>query len=339
VEHIIGLKQVERFFLRLRHLLSDRDMEEIRAMVESSQELSADLVRFYSELGNNLEVADVFEKVLALASMAGTRIGERFSAREMPPLVLGGGVRFYGFRMPTSENVYVFRHEDELTMIDTGYGAYYDDIKRLLKKKSLDPAEVRRIFISHADADHAGASGYFAREFGARVFMHPASKAIIDNINRGHGAEGRMLSLNRYFSRLVNKFTRCLYPRHIRYFPGTPRGKVGAFSVIDTFSIGDLEFQVLESLGGHVQGQVFFLNQSHGLLFTSDYLIQKGSLSREDRDSLGVYSYLLISPNIDRQVYREETTALNSMIEGLARERKEALLVFPGHGDYYPSGA
>jgi glyoxylase-like metal-dependent hydrolase (beta-lactamase superfamily II) len=84
----------------------------------------------------------------------------------MPPLPLGKRVTLFGFRLPTSENVYVFQHDGELTMIDAGYGIYYDDIKKLFRKKKWDLSRMKRIFITHADADHAGTSGYFADEFG-----------------------------------------------------------------------------------------------------------------------------------------------------------------------------
>lgn len=339
VNRLIGLKLVEKLFLRLRKLLSDRDVEELKAMVESSRELSADLVEFYSELGSHLEDADVFEKVLTLASLAATKKGERFSAREMAPVKLTNRVRLLGFRMPTSENIYVFEHDGELSMVDTGYGVYYDNIKSLLRDKALDPARLRRIFVTHPDADHAGASGYFARELGARVFMHPMGKSVVDSIDRGYGAEGRVARLNRCFSRIVNRLTKCEYPGEIHYFSPSARSKEGAFRVVDTFFIGDLEFQVLESLGGHIHGLVFFLNRSHGLLFTSDYLIRGETLTPEDRENLSVYSYLLTSPNLNRDLYREETAALLEMAEALdgeLRRKGKSLLILPGHGDYYP---
>ena len=139
VEHIIGLKMVEKFFMRLRKLLSDSDTREVKALVDSSQELSADLVRFYTEAGNNLEAADVFEKVLTLASVSRSRLGRRFSAVEMPPLQITEGVRLFGFRLPTSENIYIFEHDNELSMIDTGYGIYFNDLKELFEKNHGTP--------------------------------------------------------------------------------------------------------------------------------------------------------------------------------------------------------
>jgi len=209
----------------------------------------------------------------------------------------------------------------------------------LLKANSLDPSRVRRIFLTHADADHAGSSGHFAREFGTEVFMHPACREVIEKDNRSHGAGGRLSKLNNYYTRLVNRFTDCRFPVKPRLFSGSVIGRAGVFNIIDTFSIGVLRFEVLESLGGHVPGNVFFLNRDFGLLFTADYLLNIGSLTSEDRDTLNVYKYLLISPNTDGARFKEEMAALGDLMLSFKKEftdKGRSALIFPGHGDYYP---
>ncbi|MCE5195119.1 MAG: MBL fold metallo-hydrolase [Nitrospiraceae bacterium] len=334
VEYIIGLKHVEKFFLRLKKLLSDSDVHEIKELVDSSQELSADLVRFYSEAGNNLEAIDIFEKVLTLASASRSRTGSRFSMKEMPALKIGD-VEIYGFKMPTSENIYLFKHADELTMIDSGYGIYYEDFKSALRKKSLDPEKIKRIYLTHADADHAGMSGYFSVEFGTEVFLHPESKYVIENGNRASGTAGKLLDLNKYYTRLVNKFSECRFPDKIKYFSSSSTDKAGVFNVTDTFSIGSLEFMVLESLGGHILGNVFFFNKKYGLIFTADYLLNVRSLTEEDKKTLNVYKYLLISPNSNSNVFKDEMEDLKSLIKHSGSSKNNAGFIFPGHGDYY----
>jgi glyoxylase-like metal-dependent hydrolase (beta-lactamase superfamily II)/ACT domain-containing protein len=338
VEHIIGLKLVEKFFLRLSKLLEGRDAEEVKDLVGSSQELHADLVKFYAEAGNNLEAAELFEKVLTLASMSRARTGRRFSVSEMPVIRLGTDTTLCGFRLPTTENIYVFAHGGDLTMIDSGFGIYYEDIKALLRERSMDPARLRRIFVTHPDADHAGSSGHFTEEFGTQVYMHPESRAVIRHDNRTYGMAGRLAGLNKYYTRLVNKFTDCRFPGRPRWFVTKPLGKAAGFDVINSFLVGDLRFDVLESLGGHVPGQVFFLNREYGLFFSSDYLINVRSLSSEEKGHLGLYKYLLISPNGNDLVFNEETTALKDLVislnEGL-KEKGKSAIVLPGHGDPY----
>jgi glyoxylase-like metal-dependent hydrolase (beta-lactamase superfamily II)/uncharacterized protein with ACT and thioredoxin-like domain len=338
VEHIIGLKLVEKFFLKLRRLLPGKEFDEIRSIVDSSQELSADLVHFYEEAGNYLESGDVFEKILTLASKARAWVGERFSVFEMPVVPINEQIRLYSFRLPTTENIYIFHHADEMIMIDAGYGVYYEDLKKLLRKRSLDPSKVRRIFLTHPDADHAGTAGYFAGEFGTEVFMHPACKGVIEHNNRAYGASGRLSELNKYYTRLINKFTDCKFSGDINYFSTAPLGNEGEFRIIDVFTIGGLTFEVLESHGGHIPGHVFFLNKEFGLVFTSDFLINIRSLSSEEKDILSVYRYLLTNPNNDNQIFKSESDALRDVIMTLdshLKSRGKYATIFPGHGDYY----
>ena len=193
--------------------------------------------------------------------------------------------------------------------------------------RSLDPSRVRRIFVTHADADHAGATGYFSAEFNTEVYIHPGSRGVIENINRAHGLTGRLANLNRYYTRLINAFTGCRFPADMKYFSTRASGHLGGFDIIDNFEVGDLRFDVLESRGGHIPGHVFFLERSAGLMYSSDYLINPGTLTAKDKSSLGVYRYLLTTPNSDSQVYKDETAALKGVILGL----KHAT-VFPGHG-------
>jgi len=341
VAQVIGLKMAEKFFLRLKKLLPAGDIEELKGLVESSRDLHQDLVHFYTEAGNNLEAGDVFEKVLTFASRSRSRTGGKFKAIEMPLLTFPGNVTLYGFRMPTSENIYLFRHGDELTMIDAAHGIYYDDIKKLLQARSLDPARIKRIFVTHPDTDHAGASGYFHDEFGADVFMHPGSDDVITNRNRAWGVTGGLLNLNKYYTRLSSRFTECRFPSTVRHFSTQDLGRVGAFRIIDRFSIGPLLFEVLESRGGHTPGLVFYLNQEHGLLFTSDYLLNVPSLLPEEKEHLSIYRYLLTSPNRNSRIYKEETDALKDAILAIDRDLKKtgrSALIFPGHGSYYKAG-
>jgi glyoxylase-like metal-dependent hydrolase (beta-lactamase superfamily II)/uncharacterized protein with ACT and thioredoxin-like domain len=338
VEHIIGLKLVEKFFLKLRRLLPGKEFDEIRSIVDSSQELSADLVHFYEEAGNYLESGDVFEKILTLASKARAWVGERFFVVEMPVIQINEKVRLYGFRLPTTENIYLFQQDDEMVMIDAGYGVYYEDLKKLLRIRSLDPSKVRRIFLTHPDADHAGTAGYFAREFGTEVFMHPACKGVIEYNNRAYGASGRLSELNKYYTRLINKFTDCKFPGDLSFFSIAPLGNEGEFRIIDFFTIGGLTFEVLESHGGHIPGHVFFLNKEFGMVFTSDFLINIRSLSSEEKDLLSVYRYLLTNPNNDSQIFKNESDVLRDVIMTLDTHLKSLgkfATIFPGHGDYY----
>jgi glyoxylase-like metal-dependent hydrolase (beta-lactamase superfamily II) len=74
------------------------------------------------------------------------------------------------------------------------------------------------------------------------------------------------------------------------------RGKI---PVIHSFKVGDLKFEVLESLGGHLHGQVFFLCPTEGLLFTADSLINFESLTPSRKQYNILAKNLMTSVNVD----------------------------------------
>lgn len=189
VERIIGLKLVEKFFLRLQKLVSSQDVQELMAIVDSSKKLYTELVRFYSEMGNHLEKGNVSEGILTFASTSIAKVGKNFHVKQSPPLQFEDNIQLFTFRLPTGGNIFVFLHNGEITMFDAGYGLYYKDVKNLLKRKRMDPSHVRRIFVSHPDADHIGSAGYFTEEFGTQVFMHTDYKGIIGNENRAYATK------------------------------------------------------------------------------------------------------------------------------------------------------
>ena len=98
---------------------------------------------------------------------------------------------------------------------------------------------------------------------------------------------------------------------------------------------------MIESLGGHVPGQVFFFSDDSGLIFTADYLLLVESLSPEERELLSYPKFFMQSTNVNSQVFRREMEMLSEFIlsfsERIAPQGHEVIVV-PGHGDYYPAG-
>ncbi|BDH79589.1 MAG TPA: ACT domain-containing protein [Methanothermobacter sp.] len=328
---MIGLNLIERFFLKLRELLDDEEVNKVKELVNTSKRLSDTLIGFNREAGRNLEAGQVLGNILAFAISSRNRVGERFHYRRLPSLPLGK-VLLHVFKPPTGGNIYLLE-ADELVMIDGTYGIYYNDVKKMLKENNIDPSQITRIYLSHADADHAGLSGYFYEEYGTRVFMHPEAKDIIRLENRAAGSKTPLMELNHYFTILVNHFTECKFPKDWQPYKTKKKAKIGAFPTIDQFSVGDLEFKVLESLGGHVPGQVFFLSEEAGVLFSGDYLLYVPSLGDEEKKFLNIPRFLMTSTNANSMLFKEEMEALKEVGEGIDRN---GLIVLPGHGDYYP---
>lgn len=334
-DRIIGLNLVEMFYFKLREILNDKEVDKIKELVNTSKRLSDALLRFNREAGRNLEAGQVFGNILALAISSRTKVGEAFHYKRLPSLPLGD-VLLHSFRPPTGGNIYLLEYDGDLVMIDGSYGIYYDNVKSMLEENDLDPSRVDRIYLSHADADHAGLSGYFQEEYDSRVFMHPQAKNIIKEDNRAAGSKTPLLELNHYFTVLVNHFTECKFPKTWKTYKTRREEEIGGFPIIDNFKVGNVHFKVLESLGGHIPGQVFFLSEDAGLLFTADYLLYVPSLKGDEKRSLNIPRFLMTSTNANSMLFREEMQILEEAAKKIDEKTDRGLLILPGHGDYYP---
>ncbi len=339
-EKLIGLNLVERFYLKIKEILGSEETEKVKNLVEASKSLSMHLLEFNKEAGKHLEVGQIFSNILAFALSSRLKTGENFFYTALPVLPVGK-LLLYAFRMPTGGNVYVLKSSDgKAVMIDGCYGIYYEDLKKMLLKHGISPESVEKIYLSHADADHAGVSGYFEREFGTKVWLHPLAWEVIKKENRAYGVKTHIERLNAHFTVLVNRFTEFLPPEKPEFFRTEVIGEEEGFKIIDQFDVFGIKFEVLESWGGHVPGQVFFLSKDAGLLFTADYLLNVPSLRDEEKKFLSIPKFLMTSTNVNSPLFKEEMKALKKLALILDEELKnnnKGMFILPGHGDYYPA--
>ncbi len=339
VEDIIGLNLTERFFFKLQKIMKTDDIEKLRRLIYSSKQLSDALVRFSTEAGKHFEEGTLITSVLAFASASLTKTGKGFSYHKMPELQIDG-VKMHGFKLPTGGNIYVLENNECYLMIDSSYGLYYDDAKKMLSENSIAPEMIRDIYLTHADSDHAGLSGYFNKEFGCKVHMHRDASGVIKNENRAWGSDSPLMKLNHFFTVLVNELTRSSFPEEWTSYRDDAMGMEGEFRIIDSFDFAGHTYSVLESIGGHVPGQVFFMSRDSGLIFTADYLLDIESLKAEEKEVLSYPKFMMTSTNVNSLLFRKEMEMLDKLVRDLDADMRRAgrqAYVVPGHGDYYPA--
>jgi glyoxylase-like metal-dependent hydrolase (beta-lactamase superfamily II)/ACT domain-containing protein len=339
VDDIIGLNLAERFFFSLKKLLGTDDIEKLKKLVNSSKLLTDSLIHFSKEAGRHFEEGGIITKVLAFASASLMKTGERFSYQKLEPIILNHIV-CHIFRLPTGGNISILESKDNLIMIDSSYGLYYEDVKIMLLENGLNPDRIQKIYLSHADADHAGMSGYFYEEFKSEVFLHRDANGMLQHENRAWGCMTPLFHLNHFFTVLVNEFTKSKFPETWTSYRQKNDGDEGEFSIIDNFEFGGHMYHVLESHGGHIPGQVFFFSYDSGLFFTADYLLYIDSLSPDEKELLKYPKFMMRSTNVDSPLFQKEMGMLTEFIRTFHIKMKakdmEAIIV-PGHGDYYPA--
>ncbi len=310
--------------------------QKIRAIIGESEDgfllsFLADTNHIAQELmdrGNDPKKA--FACVLETGQTMRATTGARFYA-DVQRISVTDRLTLFCFQMPCGGNVFVLRTPDEVVLIDTGYGIYFPDVRMMLERYGIRPSDVSRIFITHADADHCGAGGFFS----APSFMHPMTFAIIRENNRAYGSRSDKLILEAFYTKMINLFSGFKPPENVVLFPKEPVGMRGIFPVLGTAGVGGIRFEILESLGGHIGGQVYLFSAEEGLLFAADSIINVSSLTPERMAYNSLAEFLVSSVNVNNDLAKQERRALFDLVAATdvaLKEKGRRCIVCGGHG-------
>jgi glyoxylase-like metal-dependent hydrolase (beta-lactamase superfamily II) len=313
-----------------------RFAQEIRAIIGVAQDdfllrLLYDIDRIVQELANlGKDPKQAFDSILATGRTLRETVGSGFYA-DVQRAPLGDQGEVLCFQLPCGGNVLLLRSQGEVALVDTGYGIYRNDLGGLLSHFGVpEPAAIGQILISHADADHAGGGGGFR----APSLMHPGTKEILTRSNRAYGSKSEGSILEEVYTRLINLFSEFDPPTQATLFVGSEERRAG-FRLMGRFRVGALEFEVLESLGGHLYGQVYMLSEEAGLLFTADSLINFSSLTEERERFATLAKTLMTTVNVDSERAAAERIGLMKLaaeVDARLAPTGRRCLVCGGHG-------
>ncbi|MDD1718355.1 MAG: MBL fold metallo-hydrolase [Methanoregulaceae archaeon] len=317
------------FYLRLA--------QRIRALVAKPEDEF--LLRFLGDMNHiaqelmNLgkDPKEVFEKIIGTGETLRRTTGTGFFA-DMQSIPITGSTWLHCFQLPCGGNMFLVESPAEQLIIDTGFGIYHDDIRRMLISSRLwRPDRISHLIVTHADADHSGAGGCF----DIPASLSRGTLECIRNANRAYGSRSQASILEEVYTTMINLFSRFEPPKNTLVFPQATGDFEGIFPVVSRFSACGLELEVLEGLGGHLSGQVYILCREHGLLFTADTVINFDGLSEERAEFSSIAVFLVTSVNVDSDLAKRERSALFELAAGINRELGEQggrCLVCGGHG-------
>jgi glyoxylase-like metal-dependent hydrolase (beta-lactamase superfamily II) len=314
-----------RYAQAIRELIGESEENFLLAFLADTNHIVQELMA----QGN--DPRKVFESVLVTGQTMRATTRDRFYA-DIQKFQITEDCTLFCFQMPCGGNIFFITTRDEKVLIDTGYGIYHQDVLSMLSRYGLgDERQVTRIIVTHADADHCGAAGYFT----APVFMHEGTLAIIKKNNRAYGSRSEHSVLEEFYTKMINLFSKFNSPSITECFSQHAAKMRGIFPVIGFVRIGDLELEVLEGLGGHTCGQIYLYSQKEGLLFAADSLINFSSLTKERADYSSLAAFLVTSVNVDSDLAKKERKALLEITsetdKALLTEGKRCLIC-GGHG-------
>lgn len=313
-----------RFAQELRDIIGTEDEDFLFRLLHDSNHIAQEL----TSQGRDPHL--VFRSILQTGRTLRQTAGPGFfSAYQLVPLSTGG--MLYCFQLPCGGSVYVLRNAGRVAMFDTGFGIYHREIVEMLAHFGIDSRDLEGIYITHADADHSGGGALY----DAPSIMHAGSLDIIHAANRAYGSQMEGSILGQVYTKFINIFSQFSPPTNIKLLPPASAARRSGLPVIDEIDICGLRFQVLESLGGHLHGHVFYLCSEAGLLLTGDCLINFDSLTPEMEEFATLAKNLMTTVNVDSERARLERRALleiGAELDIRAKAEGRRLLLCCGHG-------
>lgn len=316
------------FYIRLANemqKLLDLDTETtMRFIAESNR-----ILQILQAEGEN--ASKVFDYIRRVAYFVSNHRGDNFRAavEELHP---AEGLTLYSIQPPCGSNTYLFAGGDELVLIDTGYAVYAGEMKRLLR--SLVPgfeSLPKRIYITHADVDHCG---LLSKLEDAEIILN---KKSADSLKRQAAGlpdyrEKNELSFGySKISMIVSGYTPPDPSRLTILDTGTPEEHEG-FIKIGEMTAGSLSFDILEGAGGHLGGEMIYVSEKAGLIFTGDLLVNIGGFSEELKQFNSLAPYLMKSVNVDSRKATEMRKEIIKIAGDISRSNGRPCIICGGHG-------
>ncbi|TCL77036.1 glyoxylase-like metal-dependent hydrolase (beta-lactamase superfamily II) [Hydrogenispora ethanolica] len=287
------------------------------------------ILQLLQEKGEN--PAKVFDSIRRFAHFIGAHQGSRFQA-DIEKLRVSEAVVLYSIQPPCGSNTYVLETSGELTLIDTGYAIYAAEMFAILRQLFPDwERRLKKVYITHADVDHCGLLSKLP-EVTIGLNQKSADSLRRQSIGIPDYRETRDAGFG--YSRLSRIISGYLPPDAGQFelidqdTPGEhdeliPIGKVG---------FADLEFEVWEGSGGHLEGEMVYLCRARGIAFTGDNLVNISGFSPERAEFNSLAPYLMRSVNVDSGKATAMRQAIIRLIEEVGRDNRKPCLICGGHG-------
>lgn len=231
-------------------------------------------------------------------------------------------VNLYLIEPPCGSNTYIIECDNELLFIDSGFRCYADEMKQFFHVLFPDFDEMeKQIILTHADMDHVGLNDIFDDIY--------VSENTFINFKREHEGKKNFREENPLhepyikLDRIISKYEPPELTK-LRIIGNKTNDK--EFEKIGEFNFKDMCFEVYESNGGHLKGEIILVEKENKIIFTGDIFVNVKGFTQEQYDFNLLAPYLMGSVNTD--------SAKASACRKILLNKCKNYLFCPGHGTW-----
>ncbi|MDD3335084.1 MAG: Zn-dependent hydrolase [Eubacteriales bacterium] len=265
-----------------------------------------------------------FDYISRFAEQIYAHKGEQFEPR-ISSFTGRKGAKVTVIEPPTGCNLTAVEKDGQFLFVDSGFACYREELLQTLRKliPGYDRMEKTAI-ISHGDVDHCG-----LLDFYDRVYM---SEKCLQNFRwEAQGAPNyrERNPLHQPYVRISKLLSDYHGPElyRLRSVGGSLEEPTKPLVRIGDFSFASLRFEAYEGFGGHVAGEIVWIERNEGLVFTGDVLVNLKGFIRPQAEFNRLAPFLMTSVDTDAARAAEERLVLDGLLE-----KDGAWLIFGGHG-------
>lgn len=273
----------------------------------------------------------VFDYIRRSAYFVNCNRGDNFKV-DIEKLKINDRVTLYSIQPKCGSNTYVFDTRDEYLLIDNGYAIYANEMRRVFNELFPDwESRKKRVYITHADVDHCGLLSMFRSD---EIYLNQKSFESLNRQLRGLPDCRENTALGLGYSK-INRIISGYVPPNldgVHIIDSSTPEEHSELIKIGNMRVADLDFTIYESSGGHVYGEMVYVCEKAGIVFTGDILVNIHGFSKERAEYNSLAPYLLKSVNIDSQKANKMRKKVVEIIESISNKNQRPCVFCGGHG-------
>lgn len=264
-----------------------------------------------------------FDSIYCFAKLLSECKGKNFKPR-ITQYDLTGSTQLVSIEPDCGSNTYILKSKDKALFIDSGYACYKDEMINIIKKFIPDFDSIHKeIIITHADVDHCG----LLPLFDSIIASYKSKICLQAEYEKKDGFREQNPLHKPYITicKILTSYTP-VNPEKIIVPFENPINTDKKTNYIGKYNFADLNFEVYEGMGGHLEGEIILIDKEHKIVFTGDIYINIKEMTKPQKQYNQYAPILMTSVDTNASLCRDERNELLNMLDGTG------WTVFGGHG-------